>query len=186
MLFRSTGSGIVYDGVPLDGVEVRLDESGEIHVRGPMLLRCYRDGSSPVDEDGWLHTGDVGSWLHDGRLHVDGRRGDMIISGGENVWPETVEAALADQPGIADVLVRGADDDEWGQIVEAVVVPAPGAPPTLEQLRSHVKQNHPSFMAPKRLTLVAVLPRTALGKLRRGDATRQPPDPATPAPPSIT
>jgi o-succinylbenzoate---CoA ligase len=161
-----TGSGVVYDGVPLDGVEVRIADDGEILVRGPMLLRCYRDGVSPVDGDGWLATGDLGTWLPGGRLHVHGRRGDLIITGGENVWPEAVEAALADHPGVAEVLVRGVDDPEWGQLVEAVVVPD-GDPPSLDSLRDHVKQHHPAFMAPKRLTLVDALPRTALGKPRR-------------------
>jgi O-succinylbenzoic acid--CoA ligase len=161
-----TGSGVVYDGVPLDGVEVRIADDGEIRLRGPMLLRCYRDGTSPVDTDGWLATGDLGTWLPDGRLHVHGRRGDLIITGGENVWAEAVEAAIADHPSVAEVLVRGVDDPEWGQLVEAVVVPN-GQPPSLDSLRDHVKRNHPAFMAPKRLTLVDSLPRTALGKPRR-------------------
>jgi O-succinylbenzoic acid--CoA ligase len=179
-----TGSGIVYDGVPLDGVDVRLDADGQILVRGPMLLRCYRDGMSPIDADGWLPTGDLGHWLDDGRLHVEGRRGDLIISGGENVWPEAVEAALADHPAVAEVMVRGVDDPEWGQVVEAVVVPI-GEPPTLDALRAHVKDRHPAYMAPRRLTLVTSLPRTALGKPRRGATADQAPA-ATPAPPSIT
>ena len=161
-----TGSGVVYDGIPLDNVEVDIAGDGEIRLRGPMLLRCYRDGTSPVDADGWLATGDLGRWREDGRLHVDGRRGDMIVTGGENVWPETVEAALADHPAVAEVMVRGVDDPEWGQLVEAVVVPA-GDAPTLEVLRDHVKAHHPAFMAPKRLVLASTLPRTTLGKLRR-------------------
>ena len=131
-----------------------------------MLLRAYRDGSSPLDADGWLPTGDLGRWLDDGRLQVDGRRGDLIITGGENVWPEAVEAILADHPSVADVMVRGVDDPEWGQIVEAVVVPV-GAAPTLDQLRDQVKVGHPSFMAPRSLVIVDAIPRTALGKLQR-------------------
>ena len=161
-----TGSGVVYDGTPLDGVDVRIDDSGEIHLRGPMLLRCYRDGTVPLDADGWLATGDLGRWLTDGRLHVEGRAGDLIITGGENVWPEAVEAAISDHPGVGDVMVRGVDDAEWGQLVEAVVVPA-GDPPSLGELRAHVKQHHPAFMAPRRLVVVDALPRTGLGKLRR-------------------
>ena len=96
-----TGSGIVYDGVPLDGVEVRLADDGEIHVRGPMLLRAYRRADADVDPraNGWLATGDLGRWLPDGRLAVDGRRSDLIISGGENVWPEPVERAIRRDPG---------------------------------------------------------------------------------------
>ncbi len=165
-----TGSGVVYDGVALDGVEVQIDERGEIRLRCPMLLRCYRDGTTPVDADGWFPTGDLGHWLDDGRLHVEGRRGDLIITGGENVWPEAVEAALADHPDVAEVMVRGVDDDEWGQLVEAVVVPV-GDPPSLESLRDHVKQRHPAFMAPRRLEIVASLPRTSIGKLRRTPTT---------------
>jgi O-succinylbenzoic acid--CoA ligase len=92
-----TGSGVVYDGRPLDGVDVEIAEDGEIRLRGPMLLRCYRDGSTPLTPDGWLPTGDLGRWLDDGRLHVVGRRGDLIVTGGENVWPEAVEAVLATQ-----------------------------------------------------------------------------------------
>ncbi len=161
-----TGSGVVYDGIPLDGGVVDIAPDGEIRLRAPMLLRCYRDGAPPLDDDGWFATGDLGVWLPDDRLHVAGRRGDLIITGGENVWPEAVEAALADHPGVADVLVRGADDDEWGQLVEAVIVPI-GDPPTLDSIRDHVKLHHPAFMAPKRLTVVEALPRTSLGKLRR-------------------
>ncbi len=162
-----TGSGVVYDGVPLDDVEVDITADGEIRLRAPMLLRCYRDGTTPIDADGWFATGDLGAWRPDGRLHVAGRRGDLIITGGENVWPEAVEAALADHPAIAEVLVRGVDDPEWGQVVEAIVVPVAGSQPTLDSIRAHVKQRHPSFMAPKRLALAESLPRTALGKLRR-------------------
>lgn len=165
-----TGSGVVYDGVPLDGVEVDIAADGEIRLRAPMLLRCYRDGTSPVDADGWFATGDLGEWSGDGRLLVAGRRGDLIITGGENVWPEAVEAAIADHPSVTDVMVRGAKDPEWGQLVEAVVVPV-GDPPTLESIRAHVKLRHPAFMAPKILTLVGSLPRTSIGKLRRSPPT---------------
>jgi O-succinylbenzoic acid--CoA ligase len=167
-----TGSGVVYDGRALDGVEIRIDTDptteeagdGEIHLSGPMLLRCYRDGTDPKDADGWLPTGDLGRWLDDGRLHVVGRRGDLIITGGENVWPEAVESILRNHPDVADVLVRGIDDSEWGQVVEALVVSSPGSAPTLDALRTFVKREHPAFMAPKRLVLVDEIPRTSLGK----------------------
>jgi O-succinylbenzoic acid--CoA ligase len=171
-----TGSGVVYDGVPLDGVDVRIDDTGEIHLRGPMLLRCYRDGSRPLDPEGWLATGDLGRWRPDGRLHVDGRRGELIITGGENVWPEPVEAVLRAHPAVADVAVTGRPDPEWGQRVTAVVVPAdPTAPPTLERLRAHVKEALPAFCAPRSLVLVDSIPRTALGKVRRTALPTDPP-----------
>ena len=162
-----TGSGVVYDGLPLDGVEVRLGRDGEIHLRGPMLLRAYRDGTDPKDAAGWLPTGDLGTW--DGqRLVVHGRRGDMIITGGENVWPDAVERALADMPGVAELAVAGRPDAEWGARVVAFVVPADrAAPPTLDDLRAQVKKSLPAFCAPRQLVLVDSLPRTNLGKVRR-------------------
>ncbi|TFH19139.1 MAG: AMP-dependent synthetase [Acidimicrobiales bacterium] len=162
-----TGSGVVYDGMPLDGVDVMIDDDAQIRLRGPMLLRCYRDGTVPLEDGGWLPTGDLGRWLDDGRLHVDGRKGDLIITGGENVWPEAVEAALADHPDIAEVMVRGVADSEWGQLVVATIVPGESVP-TLESVRSHVKRRHPGFMAPRRIEIVTSLARTGIGKLRRG------------------
>ena len=163
-----TGSGIAYDGVPLDGVEVRVDE-GELLLRGPMLLRSYRDGTDPRRADGWFPTGDLGSYV-DGIVHVDGRRGDLVITGGENVWPVAVERVLAQHPGVGEVAVVGRTDPEWGQRVVAVVVPSdPGAPPSLADLRAHAKAHLPAYAAPTRLELVATLPRTASGKVRRAD-----------------
>ena len=161
-----TGSGVVYDGRPLAGVDVRIDADDEIHVRGPMLLRAYRDGTSPV-ADGWFATGDQGAWLPDGRLTVHGRRGDLIITGGENVWPEPVERALLAHHRVADAAVAGTPDPDWGHVVTAYVVPAPGPPPTLEELRAAVKDVLPGYCAPRRLELVATIPRTSLGKPRR-------------------
>ena len=164
-----TGSGIVYDGTPLDGVDLRISDDREILIRCPMMLRCYRDGTTPFDAEGWLHTGDLGEFLPDGRLHVAGRAGDLIISGGENIWPEAVEAALLDHPLVDDVGVTGVDDPEWGQRVVAWVVPVDAATaPTLAQLRDHASIALPAFMAPRQLVLIDQLPRTALGKLRRG------------------
>ncbi len=165
-----TGSGIAYDGVPLPGVEVRV-EDGELLLRGPMLLRCYRDGTDPRRADGWFPTGDLGEVV-DGRIRVHGRRGDLIITGGENVWPAAVERALAGAPGVAEVAVVGRPDPEWGQRVVAVVVPAdPTDPPSLDALRGHVKAALPAYAAPTVVELVDQLPRTASGKVRRRDLT---------------
>jgi len=157
-----TGSGVVYDGVPLDGVEIRFVD-GEIQLRCDMLMRCYRDGSDPKTADGWLPTGDIGYLLEDGRLHVAGRKGDLIITGGENVWPEAVEDVLRTHPAVADVIVRGVADDEWGHIVHADIV-ADGTPPTLAALRAHVKETHPAFTAPRTISVVDQIPRTPIGK----------------------
>jgi len=159
-----TGSGIVYDGVPLDGVEVQAVE-GELRVRGPMLLRAYRDGTASTDADGWLATGDAGE-VCDGRVVVHGRIGDVIVTGGEKVWPDPVEAALRTVPGVVDVAVAGVPDGEWGQRVVAFVV-AGDVTPSLDELRDAVKAVLPAYAAPKQLVLVDVLPRTAIGKVQR-------------------
>ena len=164
-----TGSGIVYDGVPLDGVEVRVAPDGELLVRGPMLLRAYRDGTDPKDADGWLPTGDLGQ-VDGGLVTVHGRRGDLVITGGENVWPAAVERALVGHPGVREVAVLGRPDPEWGQVVVAVVVPTdPTDPPALAALRELAKASLPAYAAPRVLELVDRLPRTALGKVRRRD-----------------
>ena len=146
-----TGSGVVYDGVPLDGVDVRIADDGEIHVGGAMLLRAYRRADADVDPltSGWLATGDLGGWLPDGRLRVDGRRSDLIISGGENVWPEPVERAIRRDPRVADVAVAGTPDPEWGQVVTAYVVPAGDQVPTLDELRRAVGEVLPAYCAPR-------------------------------------
>ena len=122
-----TGSGCVYDGVPLDGVEVRVAETGEIQLRGDLLLRAYRTGTDELDPllpGGWFPTGDLGAWDEAaGRLQVYGRSGDVIITGGQNVWPDPVERVLATVPGVAEVAVVGRPDPRWGAAVTAVVVP---------------------------------------------------------------
>lgn len=163
-----TGGGVVYDrGGPLAGIEVRIVD-GEIHLRGPTLLRCYRDGPDPRGPDGWLPTGDLGTLDDDGGLVVHGRIGDLIVTGGENVWPTAVEAAMRRHPRVLDVAVAGRSDDEWGQRVVAFVVPRSGEdPPTLAGLRALAKEHLPPFAAPRELVLVDVVPRTALGKIRR-------------------
>ena len=167
-----TAGGLVYDGVPLDGVEVRAAD-GRLWVRAPMLLRAYRYGtteSDPRDADGWFDTGDAGDVAADGTVRVHGRVGDMIVTGGENVWPAAVEPVLASHPDVGEVAIVGRPDPEWGALVTAVVVPTdPTRPPSLESLRDHVRSVLPAHAAPRRLELVGSLPRTALGKVRRGE-----------------
>jgi O-succinylbenzoic acid--CoA ligase len=169
-----TGSGVVYDGVALDGVEVAIGARGEVKLRGPMLLRAYRDRdrdegeAPPLDAEGWFATGDAGSLGPDGRLHIDGRLSEVIISGGENIWPATVEAVLREHPAIRDAAVAGRPDPEWGERVVAWVVPAdPATPPTLEDLRRHVKEQLAPWAAPRQLVLLTELPRTGIGKVQK-------------------
>ena len=176
-----TGGGVVYEGVPLPGVAVRVDDAGAIAVAGPTLARGLRaaDGhvAALVDGEGWLATGDLGAWSADGHLVVHGRADDLIVTGGENVWPAAVEAALATHPAVAEVAVVGRPDPEWGAVVVAVVVPTVGgSPPTLDDLRAHVRARLPAFAAPRHLELVDALPRTALGKVARAGLAGPAPD----------
>lgn len=163
-----SGGGVVYDGKPLDGAEVRI-RNGEILLRGPTLLRAYRDGEDPKDADGWFATGDLGHWEGD-RLVVDGRIGEVIVTGGEKVLPGPVEDVLAGAAGVREVAVVGRPDPEWGETVTAVVVPDdPAEPPRLEDLREIVREVFPAYAAPRAVEIVDHLPRTSLGKIRRGE-----------------
>lgn len=173
-----TGGGVVYLDRPLPGVEV-VAVDGELWVRSPTLARGVRrpdgtviDRRRPHPEDpasiGWLATGDAGAVDDEGRVTVEGRLDDLIVTGGENVWPTAVEASLATHPGVGEVAVAGRPDPEWGQRVAAWVVPVdPSRPPTLEELRDHVGASLPRHAAPRDLIVVAALPRTALGKVAR-------------------
>ncbi len=162
-----TGSGVVYERAALDGVEVRIVD-GEVQLRCPMLLRCYRDGTDPKTADGWYPTGDLGSLDADGVLAVEGRRGEVIVSGGEKIWPSAVEPLLAALDSVAEVAIVGRPDPDWGHRVEAVVVPAdPASPPSVEELRAAVRASLPHWAAPRSVRLAEALPRTSLGKIRR-------------------
>lgn len=163
-----TFGGVVYDRRPLPGVELRIAADGEVQLRGASLLRCYRDGTDPKDASGWLPTGDEGAIDDDGRLTVFGRRGDVVVTGGEKVWPDPVERVLRGVAGVAEVAVVGRPDPEWGHAVTAVVVPTdPASPPTLAALRAAVVEQLAPWCAPKALELVDALPVTALGKVQR-------------------
>lgn len=161
-----TCGGCVYDGVPLRGVEVEIDDDARIRLRGPVLARAYRDRPLPL-VDGWLVTGDVGH-LVDGRLEVLGRADDVLISGGTNVAPARVEAALATHPAIAEVAVVGRPDPEWGQRVVAVVVPRPGARvPDLPALRAFLADRLAPAELPRELRITDRLPLLGSGKVDR-------------------
>jgi o-succinylbenzoate---CoA ligase len=164
--------GVVYDGRPLEGVGVRLSASGSIELSGPTLMDGYRfdaEASEAVfTSDGWLRTDDEGEFRADGRLEILGRADDVIISGGEKIRPDGVEAVLRTHPKVADVAVAGRDDRRWGRRVVAFVVPTdPDEPPSLDELRAAAGRVLPRFGAPREIVVVPALPRTALGKLRR-------------------
>jgi O-succinylbenzoic acid--CoA ligase len=161
-----TGSGVVYDGLPLDGVEIALGPEGVIALRGLMLLRAYRDGTCPLDPGGWLVTGDVGRIEESGRLVVLGRADECIVTGGENVWPDAVEAVIRTIPGCDEVAVAGVADPEWGERVVAFVVGS-AVTPTLDEVRAVVRDELGAPAAPKEVVVVDTLPRTPSGKVRR-------------------
>lgn len=159
-----TGSGVVHDGRPLRDVELRVVD-GEILVRSPMNMRGYRDGSTLIDDDGWLHTGDEGSLAADGLLTVAGRRGDCVNTGGEKVWPDTVESVLARWKPDAGFCVVGVPDEVWGQ---RLVLVTDRRDITLPDVVDVVRGSLPPWCAPKEVVVVDELPRTAIGKIRRG------------------
>jgi o-succinylbenzoate---CoA ligase len=164
-----SGSGVVYDGVPLDGVEVEIAADGEILLRGAMLLRAYRDGTDPKDDRGFFPTGDLGAFDEQGRLLVFGRREDVIVSGGEKIWPVPVEQLLLSQPGIDEVAVIGIPDPEWGQRAVACVVASSRSKVQLEELRALVRKELGAIYAPREVQFFDALPRTSIGKIRRNE-----------------
>jgi len=165
-----TMGGVVYNRTALSGIEISISEEQEILVRGPVLMNRYyqQQLGHPIDVDGWLHTGDLGTMSVDNQLSVTGRRSELIISGGENIWPEAVEAALTSHPDVNDVCVVGIDDQEWGQRVVAFIVAAKTSQThSLAEWRDHVAETLPRFMAPRQVVLVDSIPRSALGKPQR-------------------
>lgn len=160
-----TGGGIVYDGIPLNGVEIRIAPDSEIHVKAPMLARCYRNGSPITEIDGWFSTGDMGEIGSDGRLVVHGRRGDLVITGGEHVWPRQVEEVLGLHPRIHEVAIHGVADSAWGHRVVAWLVTVDGKSLSLDEARSWVKDSLPAYCAPKEIHVMSTLPRTTSGKI---------------------
>lgn len=162
-----TGSGVFYNRAPLEGVETEIRD-GVICLRAPMLMRGYRNASAPIDADGWFRTGDLGTY-ENGLISVFGREGDLIITGGENVWPEQVEDRLRQHERIADVCIAGVEDPEWGHIVSTWVVTSDNNDISLDEIRAFVKETLPAHCAPKVVTLVSEIPRTSLGKPKRSE-----------------
>jgi O-succinylbenzoic acid--CoA ligase len=182
---RDWPSGLDTAGRPLPFARVEIrdpegraldrEQEGEIVVRGPMVAAAYFDDRErtaaafdPRDRR-WFHTGDIGAWDGAGRLHVLDRRSDRMVVGGENVSPLEVEAAIALHPSVAEVCVVALEGGAWGHDVAAAVVCRAGASVTLDELREHAGERLASFKLPRRLWVVAALPRNAAGKLLRGE-----------------
>jgi O-succinylbenzoic acid--CoA ligase len=170
-----TAGGCVYDGVPLDGVTVELDEDGRILLGGPTLASGYLhpdgDGGAGGEAfaDGRFRTGDLGRW-RDGRLEVLGRADDVIVTGGEKVAPAAVERVLAAQPGVRAACVVGVPDAEWGQVVAAaVVLEGPRADAALQEA---VRIALGRAAVPRLLVAVPELPLRGIGKPDRAAVAR--------------
>ncbi len=164
-----TMGGVAYNGVALDGVEIRSSDSGEIEVRGEMLFRAYRDGTNPKDLGGWFTTGDLGE-INNGVLAVHGRRDDLINTGGYKVWPKSIENAINQMPGVVDCVVMGLPDEKWGAAVCAWIILQDSTQPLkLDDARRHVKKTLPDYCAPQRIFIVDQIPRSALGKVRTAE-----------------
>nr|WP_239522062.1 o-succinylbenzoate--CoA ligase [Geodermatophilus sabuli] len=161
-----TAGGCVYDGEPLDGVRVRTGGGG-IELAGPVLALGYRldpDGTATAFEGGWFRTRDAGTLDPAGRLTVHGRLDDVVVTGGVNVAPQAVEGALREHPDVADAVVFGRPDDEWGQRVVAAIVPASGADPDLAVLRPWVAERLGAPAAPRELHRIPAVPTLHTGK----------------------
>ncbi len=148
-----------------DGREVPQGTTGRIFVGNDMAFDGYTGGGGKEIIAGLMSTGDVGHMDQEGRLFVDGRDDEMIVSGGENVFPREVEDLLADHPDVVEAGVVGVPDDEWGERLRAVVVLAPGATADTAELQGYVKQNLARYKVPREVLFADELPRNATGKV---------------------
>lgn len=170
-------------GIAIPGIEIRIADAGgatlgvetvgEVLLRGPSIVAGYwrapEATAATFAADGWLHTGDAGYLDADGYLYIRDRLKDMIISGGENVYPAEVENALLDHPGVADAAVIGVPSQTWGEAVHAAVVVREGARPSEDDLIAFVQARLARFKAPRSVAYVKALPRNAAGKVLRGE-----------------
>ena len=153
-----------------DGQELGVGEIGEIAMRGGIVMRRYwnrPDATAETLSGGWLHTGDLGYRDADGFYFVHDRIKDMIVSGGENVYPAEVEGAIMGCPGVADVAVIGVPDDKWGEAVKALVVAGPGQTPDPAAVIAWARERIAGYKVPKSVDFIAALPRNPSGKILR-------------------
>lgn len=169
-----TCGGCVYDGIPLDGVDVRVDDESVL-VRGPVLTSGYRgrpDLTASAFADGWFRTNDRGFLDDAGRLVVLGRADDVIITGGKKIAASEVEHVLLAHPGIADAAVVAIPDDEWGERVAAAIVLRSESPPGEAEIVAWLRERLAPHKIPRTIVEVDALPRTERGKLMKQDLVR--------------
>jgi acyl-CoA synthetase (AMP-forming)/AMP-acid ligase II len=158
---------------PATGEPVATGERGEVWVRSDQVMGGYWGKpdatAATITPDGWLRSGDGGYLDADGYLYITDRIKDMIISGGENIYPAEIERVLAEHPSVQDVAVIGVPDERWGEVPKAVVVAAPGAAVDTEQLLAWCRERMAGFKCPKSVDIVAELPRNPTGKILKKD-----------------
>jgi long-chain acyl-CoA synthetase len=188
-LLRSAGKPLPWVQLrvvdPEDGRDRAPHEVGEVWMRAPNVMAGYfgrpQETAAALTPDGWLRTGDGGYLDDEGFLFLTDRIKDMIVSGGENVYPVEVEEALSHHPGVSEVAVIGVPDERWGETVKALVVPAAGASPTPEELIAFARERLAGYKLPRSVELVEDLPRTPSGKvLKRELRDRRRTAPAAP------
>lgn len=171
----STGKTAVHCEIRLvdkAGIEVALGEKGEILVRGPNVMEAYWADAQATREaftGRWFHTGDVGHFDPEGFLYVDGRIKDMIISGGENIYPALIENLLCECDEVEEIAVIGVPDDYWGEIAVAVVAAKPGCTIDPGQIIDYCSGRIARYSCPREVIMVDQLPRNAMGKVVKGD-----------------
>jgi acyl-CoA synthetase (AMP-forming)/AMP-acid ligase II len=176
---RLVSAGRAIDGVeieirnPATGDRVATGERGEVWVRSEQVMGGYwgkpAETAATITPDGWLRSGDGGYLDGDGYLYITDRIKDMIISGGENIYPAEIERVLAEHPQVQDVAVIGVPDERWGEVPKAVVVAKPGTTIDTEELLAWCRQQIASFKCPKTVDVVAELPRNPTGKILKKD-----------------
>jgi acyl-CoA synthetase (AMP-forming)/AMP-acid ligase II len=164
-------------GTPADGTDIRIldaefrelpaGEVGTIYVRNSTQFDGYTSGASKDFHEDYMSSGDVGYLDAAGRLFVVGRDDEMIVSGGENVYPIEVEKTLSAHPEVAEAAVLGVDDDQYGQRLVAFVVLTDGASTSPDELKAHVRENLANYKVPRNITVLEGLPRGSTGKILR-------------------
>jgi fatty-acyl-CoA synthase len=156
---------------PATGAPVPAGEIGEICTRGYLVMSGYLDDpvatAAAIDADGWLHTGDLGSLDAHGCCRIEGRLKEMIIRGGENVYPREIEAVLAGHPGVVEAAVVGVPDAFWGEEVAAAILPRAGEPPSEAELVELCRRHLARFKVPSRWEFVDAFPLTPTGKVNK-------------------
>jgi len=173
---RAGTVGVAFPGQEIrilgpDGTPVESGVDGEVVVRGPNVMRGYLgrpEDTARVVVDGWLHTGDVGHLDADGYLTLVGRSKDMIIRGGENIYPKEIEDVLTGDPSVLESAVIGVPDEKWGEVVVAYVQPRPGRTVDLEALKARCAASLSGYKRPTELVVLDAIPKNPVGKIDKG------------------